>query len=78
MRRESWGLLFYSQSHHRLAFVKSGRWLFPEHLTGSWKMESLVKDIARRTDMSAEHIEPILQKLMVNLSKNGMIVNELC
>ena len=78
VRKESWGLLFYSQPKHRVCFVKSGEWLYPHYFDGSWELDSLVEDIARRTGTPAEAIERFIQKPIKYLMDNGIIVNELC
>ena len=78
VRKEDWGLLFYSQSRHKLCFVRSGDWLYPEHFDGSWSFENMVDDIAARTGTPAEIIERSIPKLAENLTANRMIVDELC
>ncbi len=77
VRKESWGLLFYSQNQHRLFFVKSSNWLEPRHFDGTWNFASLVNDIATRTGTAADKVKPTLQKVTDNLVKNGMVVHEL-
>ena len=78
VRKEDWGLLFYSQARHKLCFVRSGGWLYPEHFDGSWTFEGIVDDIAVRTDTPAEIIERAIPKLTETLAANRMIVDELC
>lgn len=78
MRKESWGLLFYSQIIHRLFFIKSEDWLYPRHFDGAWPVEKVIEDIAVRTGKPPEIIEPALVKLLENLVKNGTIEHELC
>lgn len=78
VRKESWGLLFYSQHRHKVCFVKSGDWLYPEHFDGTWTLDDITDDIARRTDTPAEIIERSIPKLTERLTANRMIVNELC
>ncbi len=78
VRKESWGLLFYAQTQHRIFFVKSGDWLYPRYFDGTWTFERLVQDITARTLKADNLIEPTLRKLTDNLLKNGMIVHELC
>jgi putative mycofactocin binding protein MftB len=78
VRQESWGLLFYASIQHRLRFVKSGDWLHPGYFDGTWTYASLVADIARRRDTPAEVVERSLQKLLQYLTRNGLIVYELC
>ena len=77
LRKESWGLLFYSQKQHRLFFVKSREWLFPFHFDGTWTFDRLVKDIAQRTGNATDLIESNLHKSIDNLLKNGMVTHEL-
>jgi putative mycofactocin binding protein MftB len=77
VRKESWGLLFYSQNQHRIFFVKSSGWLEPHHFDGNWDFERLASDIASRTGTAADKVERTLQKLTDNLVKNGMVVHEL-
>jgi hypothetical protein len=77
VRKEGWGLLFYSQIQHRIVFVKSRDWLFPRHFDGTWSFELMVKDITLRTKAGAENIEHRLQLSLDNLLKNGLIVYEL-
>ena len=78
VRKESWGLLFYSQTRHKVYFVRSGDWLYPHYFDGTWTFNSLVSDIARRADNPLEIIERSVQKLTKRLMDNGMIVNESC
>ena len=78
VRKEDWGLLFYSQARHKLCFVRSGGWLCPEHFDGSWTFESIISDIAARTGTPAEIIERSVPKLTEKLISNRMIVDELC
>jgi len=78
VRKESWGLLFYSQDSHRLLFVKSGNWLAPENLKEGCDLDSLIDKAVQRIGCSSQVAIEVLTKLINNLSKNGMIVNELC
>jgi putative mycofactocin binding protein MftB len=78
VRQESWGLLLYSHSRHRLSFVRSGRWLSPEHFTGTWNFSEIVRDVTQRNGLTIDRVEPVLRKLTANLLKNGMIFHELC
>jgi hypothetical protein len=77
VRKESWGLLFYSQSRHKLCFVRSGDWLYPGHFDGTWTLESMVDDIAGRTGTPAEIIERSIPRLTGQLASNRMIADEL-
>lgn len=78
VRKESWGLLFYSQAQHRVYFVKSKDWLYPQYFDGTWTFGCLVCDIAKRMGTSAKVIERSIQKLTTPLVKSGIIVNEPC
>lgn len=63
VRKESWGLLFYRQASHKVCFVRSGEWLVPAYFDGTWTLERMSSDIARRTGTSAEIIERSLPRL---------------
>ncbi len=78
IRKESWGVLFYSPAKHKVCFVRSGDWLYPQHFDGTWTFDSLVGDIAKRIGTSAEIIERSIQKAIKHLMDTGMIVNEPC
>ena len=77
VRKESWGLLFYSQPRHKLCFVRSGNWLEPEHFKGAWSLDELATDIATRTEKSTENVRRLLEKLTERLKENRMVVDEL-
>jgi hypothetical protein len=77
VRKESWGLLFYSQSRHKLCFVRSGNWLYPKHFNGTWTFKNMVDDIAGRTGTPAEIIERSMPALAQKLVTNRMIVDGL-
>jgi hypothetical protein len=76
VRKESWGLLFYSQPRHKVCFVKSGDWLSPAHFDGTWTTESITEDISKRIDRPVENIEHTLCKLTRNLTAGRMITDE--
>ena len=76
VRKESWGLLFYLQTRHKVCFVRSGDWLYPAHFDGTWTLESIIDDISRRTGAPAEIIERSLPKLENHLTSNRMIIDE--
>ena len=78
VRKETWGLLFYSQSRHKLCFVRSGNWLEPEHFNSDWSLDKLTTDITERTGKPIETVKNSLRRLAANLIKNGMVVDELC
>ena len=76
VRQESWGLLFYLQTRHKVCFVRSGDWLYPAHFDGTWTFESIIDDIARRTGTPAEIIERSLPRLAKHLTSSRMITDE--
>ena len=76
VRKESWGLLFYQQSGHKVLFIKSGEWLYPEHFDGTWTLESISEDIKRRTGAAPESVGQSLPKLTERLTARKMITNE--
>ena len=77
VRKESWGLLFYSQPRHKVCFVRSGNWLDPDHFNGDWSLDNLVADVAGRTGKSAETVENSLRTLTGHLIGNRMVVDEI-
>lgn len=77
VRKENWGLLFYSPAHHKVCFVRSGEWLYPHYFDGTWSFESLVRDITGRLEAPAEMVERSLQNLTAHLINSG-VVDELC
>ena len=77
VRKESWGLLFYRQKQHKVSFVRSGGWLFPEHLDGTWTLNGITNDIAERTGTPTEVIERSLPGLTDHLIKSRVIIDEL-
>ena len=77
VRKESWGLLFYSPARHGVSFIKSGDWLHPQHFDGTWTFEDIAGDIAGRTGTPVEIIERTLPKLTERLKTNRIIANEL-
>jgi len=74
VRKESWGLLFYQPSRHKVCFVKSGDWLYPTHFDGTWTSQGIIDDISRRTGAPSEIIERSLPGLTDHLIKNRVIV----
>lgn len=77
VRKESWGLLFYSQPRHKLSFIRSGNWLEPEHFNGDWSLEEMATDIAMRIGKPIESVREPLSKVAGRLIENGMIVDGL-
>lgn len=78
VRKESWGLLFYVPSRHRVFFVRSGDWLEPRHFDGAWTPADIAADIARRTGAPAEAIERSFPRLTARLAASRMIADEIC
>ena len=78
VRKESWGLLFYSSAKHKLRFIRSGDLLYPRHFDGTWTLEHLVDDVARRKDNSVNAINPSIQNLIKYLIDSELIINEPC
>ena len=77
VRKESWGLLFYSPPRHKVCFVRSGDWLSPDSFTGEWTVAGLAENIAGRTGTSAGVIERSLRKMTGQLIHSRMVVDEL-
>jgi hypothetical protein len=77
VRKESWGLLFYSQPLHKLCFVRSGTWLEPEHFNGGWSLDGLADDIAARTGKSVDNVKNSLTRLTGHIIEKGMVVDGL-
>jgi hypothetical protein len=73
VRKENWGLLFYSQPRHKVCFVRSGSWLDPAHFNGGWSLEGLADDIAGRTGRSPGSVSRSLRKLTGYLVASGMV-----
>jgi hypothetical protein len=78
VRKESWGLLFYLPSRHKVFFVRSGDWLEPRHFDGTWTPADTAADIARRTGAPAEVIERSLPRLTARLAASRMVTDEIC
>jgi hypothetical protein len=78
VRKEIWGLLFYSQPRHKVCFVRSGDWLYPAHFNGTWTLNCIAGDISRRTASPMETIEHTLCKLAKTLTAGRMITDEVC
>jgi hypothetical protein len=76
VRKESWGLLFYQPSWHKVCFVRSVDWLYPKHFDGTWMFESIIEDIAGRTGTPAEIIERSLPRLEKHLTSSRMLAHE--
>jgi len=76
VRKEGWGLLFYHQTRHKMCFVRSGDWLYPQHFDGTWTEQNIIEDIAARTGTPAEIIERSLPKLTKRLTSSRLINHE--
>ena len=76
VRKESWGLLFYVPAYHKVCFVRSGDWLYPEHFDGTWTPERIVGEVSERTGTPGEVIERSFPRLIGRLARNGMIIDE--
>jgi putative mycofactocin binding protein MftB len=77
VRKESWGLLFYQQTRHKMYFVRSGDWLHPEHFDGTWTEQGIIDDIVARTGVPAEKVERSLPKLTKRLTSSRLITREI-
>jgi putative mycofactocin binding protein MftB len=76
VRKEGWGLLFYQQTRHKMFFVRSGDWLYPQHFDGTWTEQGIIEDIVERTGTPAEIIERSLPKLTKRLTSSRLITDE--
>lgn len=76
VRKEDWGLLFYSQGESKIYFAKSGDWLYPAYSNGTSRHDSLCFDVADGTRTASQAIEHSVQKLISYLVGRGIIVNE--
>ena len=77
VRKESWGLLFYSPPRRKVCFVRSGDWLSPDSLAGEWTVAGLAEGIAARTGAPAGIVERSLEKMTGQLINSRMVVDEL-
>ncbi len=78
VRKEIWGLLFYSQTQHKILFVKSADWLYPRHFDGTWTFSTIVDEVSTRTGTPRVFIENTVRKCIGKLLDNGTVANELC
>jgi putative mycofactocin binding protein MftB len=76
VRKEDWGLLFYSQAKSKIYFVKSGNRLLPVYSDGRFQPDSLFFEETEDTVTSAQVIEHSVPKLISHLMERGIIVNE--
>jgi putative mycofactocin binding protein MftB len=73
VRKEGWGLLFYSQGKSKIYFVKSGDRLHPLSYDGTFQPDSLEYRPTNSLDILSEHPA---QRLISQLVERGLIVNE--
>lgn len=78
VRKESWGLLFYTSARHGVCFIRSGDWLYPQYFDGTWAFGDIVGDIIERIGTSTRTIEDTVLKLITQLVERRIIVNEPC
>lgn len=76
VRKESWGLLFYSSAQHKIRFIKSGNLLYPGHFDGTWTFENVVDEVSEKTGSSQTIIKPLLEKAFNLLKNSGFITKE--
>jgi hypothetical protein len=88
VRKESWGLLFYRQTPHKMCFVRSGDWLYPSHFDGTWTEESIIDDIVRGGGVPtaidivrgggvpAATLKRVLTRLIQRLTQSRLIIHE--
>jgi hypothetical protein len=78
VRKESWGLLFYTPARHGVCFIKSGDWLYPRYFDRTWTFSDMVGDVTERIGTSAKTIEGAIFKLITHLVERRIIVDEPC
>jgi putative mycofactocin binding protein MftB len=78
VRKEIWGLLFYSQADHKIHFIKSRNMLYPWHFDGTWTFDRIVREIAERLEIPGQSVEQSIKKVIDRLIEKEMIVDELC
>lgn len=76
VRKESWGLLFYSSSKHKLRFVRSGELLYPRYFDGTWTPEQMVDDAAARQSKPVITLQPSFRKIVKYLVDSELIIDE--
>jgi hypothetical protein len=77
VRKESWGLIFYSQTRHKILFIRSADWLYPRHFDGNWTFANIINESSTRTGIPAKLIENAIRKPIDNLLTNGMVNDKL-
>ena len=78
VRKEIWGLLFYSQADHKIHFIRSRNMLYPWHFDGTWTLDRIIREIAERLKIPSESVEPSIKKVIDRLLEKEMIIDELC
>jgi putative mycofactocin binding protein MftB len=78
VRKEIWGLLFYSQADHKIHFIRSRNMLYPRHFDGTWTLDRIVCEIAERLEIPGDSVEPSIKKVIDHLIEKEMITDELC
>ena len=76
VRKEDWGLLFYSQGEHKIYFVRSDNRLQPLYSDGTFQPDSLYWGETNIKGSSPEVIEHSVPKLMTHLVERGIIVDK--
>ncbi len=73
VRKEDWGLLFYSQAESKIYFVKSGDRLHPLSSDGTFQSDSICCNEADAARISSEHS---VKNLITYLMERDILVNE--
>jgi len=76
VRKEDWGLLFYSQGESRIYFVQSGDWLSPLYSDGAFRLDSSRCNEVKHTGASTKVIENSVHKLITYLVERGIVANQ--
>ena len=76
VRKEDWGLLFYSQGENKIYFAKSGDLLQPIHSDDTFKLAINHSEKSNSSANSAKSIEESIQKLIASLIERGIVVRE--
>ncbi len=73
VRKENWGLLFYSQARHKVTFVKSGELIQPQYFDPGWDIDSILKDIGQRTGKDRSALAKEVERLVDQLLKSKVV-----
>jgi putative mycofactocin binding protein MftB len=76
VRKEDWGLLFYSPGEHKIYFAKSDNSVWPLCSDGRFQPDSLCYDEADGPGSSPEAMEHSVLKLITYLVERGIIVDK--